>query len=183
MAFKGKEIFNSRTGQRIKFLQTAGDTNGQLLEIQSTFSPHSKEPVPHYHPYQEEDFTVLSGQISVRMDGQPKIYKAGDHLHIPPNRVHSMWNHTDEMSVVNWKVRPALSTEYLLETGIGLANAGKVGDEGMPGVLQVAVMMNHFDNVYRITRPPRVIQKIVFYSLMPLAWLLGYRAMYAEYID
>lgn len=52
MAFKGKVISNPVTGQQIKFIQTAKDTNCQLLEMESVYAAASKEPPPHYHPYQ-----------------------------------------------------------------------------------------------------------------------------------
>lgn len=52
MAFKGKVIANPVTGQQIKFVQTAKDTGGKLLEMESVYAPASKEPPPHYHPCQ-----------------------------------------------------------------------------------------------------------------------------------
>lgn len=183
MAFRGKYIVNTKTGQGIRFLQTATDTGGALLEMESTFNPHSTEPVAHYHQYQQEDFTVLSGEIKVRMEGQVRTFREGDKFHIPPGRVHSMWNDSDSVASVNWQVRPAMNTEYLLETGIGLANAGKVGANGMPGILQVAAMANHFHRVYRAAKPPYPIQRTAFFLLKPLAMMLGYKPMYPEYID
>ncbi|RPI12624.1 MAG: cupin domain-containing protein [Ignavibacteriae bacterium] len=183
MAFKGKIIQNTKTGQDIKFIQTAKDTNGKLLEMESTYNSHSKEPVSHYHPLQEEEFTVLSGELYVRINGQVKILKQGDILNIPKNVVHSMWNDSDSKTVVNWKVFPALNTEYLLELGTGLANDGKTNDGGMPNILQVALMANRFSKAFRITKPPFIIQKIVFTILTPIAYLSGYRPIYKKYID
>ena len=40
MAFKNKQISNPKTGQDIKFLQTAKDTNGKLLEMEATYNSH-----------------------------------------------------------------------------------------------------------------------------------------------
>src|SRR5690242_17909419 len=115
MAFKNKIIFNQATGQSIRFLATSVETEGQLLEMETTYLPWSKEPAPHFHPFQEERFRVISGEISVRMDGKVRKLKAGDHLYIPRRAAHSMWNHAHETAVVNWKVTPALKTEYFLE--------------------------------------------------------------------
>ncbi len=75
MAFKNKEIFNPITKQDNKFLQTSRDTDGQLLEMESTYNSFSKEPAAHYHPYQVEDFTVLTGELTVRIDGRLKVLK------------------------------------------------------------------------------------------------------------
>ncbi|HLO79929.1 MAG TPA: cupin domain-containing protein, partial [Chitinophagaceae bacterium] len=120
MAVKNKRISNPGSGQTIRFILTGRDTGGQLLEMESIYTSHSKEPVAHYHPRQEEEFTVEAGSISVRINGDVKILKEGDKLVIPANTTHSMWNHSDQTTRVNWKVRPALDTEYLLETGMGL---------------------------------------------------------------
>lgn len=138
MAYINKQISNPETGQDIKFLQTAKSTQGKILEMEATYNAHSKEPAPHYHPSQNEEFTVISGELSVKIDGKLLTLKQGDRLHIPPNKVHSMWNNTDGKTIVNWKVLPAMNTEYLLETSTGLASDGKTRN-GKPSILQIAL--------------------------------------------
>lgn len=183
MAFKNKTIRNSKTRVDIRFLQTGKDTHGKLLEMESTYYEHSKEPAAHYHPYQKEDFTILLGELKVRIDGQVIVLKQDDTLHIPVNKVHSMWNDSDSKTIVNWKVQPAMSTDHLLETATGLANDGKTNDEGMPNILQVALMANQYADVFRLKKPPFVIQKILFMILTPFAYLLGYKPTYKKYLD
>lgn len=183
MAFKNKQISNPKTGQDIKFLQTAKDTDGKLLEMEATYNSHSKEPAAHYHPSQVEDFTVLSGQLTVRMDEHLKVLKQGDTLHIPINKVHSMWNDTDEKTIVNWKVQPAMDTDNLLETATGLAIDGKTNNDGMPNILQVALMANKYSDVFRLASPPFAVQKILFIILTPFSYLFGYRPTYKKYLD
>lgn len=183
MAYKGKIINNKKTGQQISFIQTADDTGGELLEMESLFQPNSIEPVPHYHPLQEEYFTVLEGEITVRINGGLQVLKQNDKLHLKKNQVHSMWNHSKNTARVNWKVLPALDTEYFLENGIGIANEKKTNDKGMPGLLQVALLANKFSNVYRVTKPPYAVQKILFAVLTPFSYLAGYRSCYKEFVD
>jgi quercetin dioxygenase-like cupin family protein len=183
MAHKGKEIRNPKTGQIIQFVQTKSDPKGQFLELISTYEAHSKEPVAHYHPNQDEYFEVLQGELSVRLNGKLQALKPGEKLHIEKNTVHSMWNATEDKAVVSWKTVPALDTEYLLEMNTGLATDNKTNEEGIPGILQVALMMNHFDHVFRVAKPSFAIQKIVFGILTPFAWLLGYRPFYPKYVD
>jgi quercetin dioxygenase-like cupin family protein len=183
MAFKNKTIFNPKTGQGIKFLQTAKDTDGALLEMESTYHSHSKEPVPHYHPFQDEDFEVTSGELTIRMNGAVQLFRPGDAIHIPRGTVHSMWNNSDGVTVINWKVRPALNMENLLETGMGLANDGRTNEDGLPGILQVAIMANKYSDAFRLAKPPFIVQKILFALLTPLAYALGYRGEYDKYLD
>lgn len=183
MAYKNKTICNPKTRQDIKFLQTGKDTDGKLLEMEATYNEHSKEPTAHYHPYQVEDFTVLLGELTVRIDGQLKVLKQGDKLNIPINKGHSMWNNSDNKTVVNWKVQPAMDTENLLETATGLANDGKTNDDGMPNILQVALMANKYADVFRLSIPPFVAQKILFIILTPFAYMFGHKPTYKKYLD
>jgi quercetin dioxygenase-like cupin family protein len=182
MAYKNKIITNPKTGQTIKFLQTAGDTGGRLLEMESSLRGHSTEPPLHYHPYQEETFLVLNGQLTVRLNGRQKIYSAGDQFHVPKNTAHSMWNEAETPAVINWRISPALETEYFFENTFGLSNHGKTNDKGMPGLLQIALIANKYDNIFRLSKPPFFLQKIVFFVLTPVAYLSGYRSSYEKYL-
>ena len=183
MAFRGKVLINPLTGQDIIFLQTSKDTAGRLLKMQSVYNARSIEPIGHYHPEQEEDFTVLEGELSVKINGQLTVYKAGEHFYIPKGTVHSMWNASADKTIVNWEVRPAMNTEYLLETTTGLANDGRTGADGKPGLLQIALIANQYAGVFRIAKPPYIVQRILFALLTPFARLAGYKASYREYLD
>lgn len=182
MAYKDKIITNPKTGQTIKFLQTARDTDGHLLEMESTLRSHSTEPPLHYHPYQEETFSVISGQLTARLNGELRTYSAGDQFHVPKNTVHSMWNEGETPAVINWRVSPALETEYFFENTFGLSINGKTNDKGMPGILQIALIAKKYNNIFRLSKPPFFIQKIIFCILTPVAYLAGYRPSYEKYL-
>jgi quercetin dioxygenase-like cupin family protein len=182
MAYKEKTINNTKTGQLIRFIQTANDTDGKLLEMESVFQPHSKEPVPHYHPAQQEEFVVLEGEITVRLNGVISILKKGDHLHIRAKEVHSMWNHSENKARVSWKVTPASDTEYFLEAAFGIANTTK-NEKGKPGIVQLAALAKTFSHVFRMAKPAYPIQKIIFTAVSSLSYLPGGRAYFDEFID
>lgn len=183
MAYKGKIIRNTITGQEIKFLQTSVDTEGDLLEMQSTFSPTSNKPPAHYHPSQREDFVVEEGELTVCLNGVISVLKKGESLHVPANCIHSMWNASNKKTIVNWKVCPALSTEYFLETIFGLSNDGKTDQTGRPSIFQVALLSGKYANVFRLTKPSFKVQKVVFSLLAPVAHLKGYKADYEKYFS
>src|SRR3954463_3375401 len=124
MAYKNKLISNPKTGQSIQFLKTAKETGGTLLEMETTYESRSKEPPAHYHPLQDEDFMVKQGVLNIRINGKLIVLQAGDSLHIQRKVVHSMWNESDQKAVVNWKVQPALETEYFFENMMGMAAEG-----------------------------------------------------------
>lgn len=178
MALKNQVLHNPIIGQTLRFIQTADDTAGQLLEMEATLRPHSIEPAAHFHPQQDEDFRVLTGELTIVLDGQTRVLRAGDTLHVPRNQVHSMWNGSDAETIVNWQVRPALNTEQFFETVVGLVNAGKTDAKGMPSLLQTALMAKHFANVFRLASPPVAVQDTVFSILTPFARMAGYRPTY-----
>lgn len=151
--------------------------------MEATYHAGSKEPPAHYHPQQEEDFLVLSGELTVKITGETRVLQAGDSLHIPAGQSHAMWNNRAGITVVNWKVRPAMDTDKLLETIAGLAADGKTNKDGMPGILQVSLMANKYAREFRLSGPPFFLQKIVFILLSPLAYLAGYRADYKKYSE
>jgi quercetin dioxygenase-like cupin family protein len=183
MAYPNKKIHNPKTGQTILFIKTARETDGTLLEMISTFQPHSKEPAPHYHPVQKEEFTVLEGELTVRINRKVNVFKSGDKLIIAPEVAHSMWNNSDHPTLVKWNVRPALETEYLLETVTGMANDNQTNDQGIPGLLSGAQIMSRFSSAYRLAAVPFIIQYFIFSLLKPVALILGKKVAYHRYIN
>ncbi|GAB3823759.1 cupin domain-containing protein [Hymenobacter jeollabukensis] len=179
MAYQGQTIENPFTGQSLHFLTTARQTGGTALVLQSSWRGQGSEPAPHYHPAQEELFEVLQGQLTVRLDGELRHLRAGEQLRIRPGQVHSMWNEVDERATARWTTRPALRTEDLLETVFSLAQAGLVKADGAPGLLQAAVLLPAYDQEFRLARPPRWVQRVVFGLLRPLARLIGLKATYS----
>lgn len=58
---------------------------------------YRSEPIRHEG---EELFYVLSGSITVELDGAVTILHAGDSIHFRSDRRHSTWNHTTEPASV-----------------------------------------------------------------------------------
>ena len=182
MAFKNKTIVNPIVGQNIRFLQTAKDTDGKLLEMEASYRPFSEEPPSHYHPCQHEVFMIIKGQMTVRLKGKILLLNEGDSLHIPAKTIHSMWNNSSSQAILNWKIQPALNTEYFLETANGLA-ADKARRKRYSSLLQRSLIANKYANVFRLSRPSFFVQKFLFILLTPIAWSMGYRASYKKYFD
>lgn len=180
MATIHKRVTNTKTGQTYLFLQTAESTNGELLEIESVFAPFSKEPPRHYHPAQAEDFTILEGELSIKLDNKKIILKKGETLHVPPGQVHAMWNESATPAVANWQTRPAMNSEFLFETFAHLANDNKTDETGRPSLLQVAVSVPYFSNVFRMVNPPEWVQAVLFAVFKPIARMMGYKPVYQK---
>jgi quercetin dioxygenase-like cupin family protein len=170
------------TGQaRLTFRKTGTDTDGELLEMEARYPPNSSQPPYHFHPYQGERFEVLQGEFRTKIDGVERSYRAGEEFIVPVNTPHWMYNTSDEEGRLLWQVRPAMKTQAFLETMWGLGTDEETNTNGLPNILQLAVILREYSDEFRASSPPYPIQRILFAILAPIGRLLGYRARYARY--
>src|SRR4051794_32249295 len=175
MAPAGDVIENPAGRMRLRFLRTAAETGGELVEMEATFEPGSVEPLEHLHPQQEEHFEVVSGTLRARVGGQERSLAAGDELDIRRGTVHAMWNASEEEARVIWQTRPALRTEDFFVAVGRLAQEGKLTARGAGKPLLGAALMHEFRAEFRPTSPPPAVQAIAFPALAMLARVLGQR--------
>jgi hypothetical protein len=129
------------------------------------------------HPLQDESFKVLSGSLNFRIGGQEQLLTAGESLLIPKGTPHNWWNESNEEAHALVELRPALRSEELFANIYGLwSEMGAV-----PNPLQLAVLFNEHWNEGYLTKPPLLVQKVMFGALAPVGRLLGYKAHYLKY--
>ena len=173
-----KTYTNPISGDTLRFVQTGDETGGEVLEVEVTYLPAHARPVAHFHPRQAEHFDVLTGSIMVSLDGQVREVPAGETIDVPAGIVHSMWNAGSGPVKMRWETRPALQTQQFFETIWGLGQDGKLGPKGSPNLLQAAVLMRTYADVFRPASPPPAIQGVLFGVLAPVGRWLGYPAYY-----
>jgi quercetin dioxygenase-like cupin family protein len=161
MSHSGQVFSNPATGQEIRILQTAEDTDGELLEVESVLPPHAPEPPAHYHPQQDERFEVLAGEVVVTLGGERRRYGPGEAFSVPAGTVHEMSNDGDEEARLRWETRPALRTEQFFESVGELWQSGKLNRKGMPNPLRMAALVNGFTDELRLASPPWPVQRVV----------------------
>jgi quercetin dioxygenase-like cupin family protein len=183
MARSGEMIENPVTRERIRFLRTSQETTGELTEFEVIVEPRGFAAAEHVHPKQEERFEVLSGCLHSRVDGVVQVVLPGGSLVVPRGTPHVWRNGGNDELRMRVEFRPALKTESFFETFFGLARDGKTNPKnGLPGLLQVAVLVDEYRDEIRLIRPPWIVQRMVlFLLLVPVARLLGFRAQYPEY--
>lgn len=169
--YKDHLITNKITGQRIRFIRTAEDTGGELLEMETVYSSFSDEPPIHYHPAQEEFFQVLSGELTVRIDADVKIYRTGAVIHIAPGLRHSMWNSGHLEARVNWKVYPAMDTANFLISLTALANMDRTNKKGIPSLPVMVFLLNKYKTSFRLQKPAMWLIRLLYLVFSP-AYLL-----------
>jgi quercetin dioxygenase-like cupin family protein len=113
MAYAGQTIENPVSGEKITFIQTAADTDGELLEIELELSAEGAVPGAHIHPEQEERFEVIEGTMAFRMGLKKIVAGPGEVVTVPAGKVHAFKNAGDDTAKVRVQVRPALQMEQL----------------------------------------------------------------------
>jgi quercetin dioxygenase-like cupin family protein len=174
-------IENPVTGERVTFLKRGRDTEGEFVRLEVIAEPGAPGPPEHVHEHQEEYFSVQAGTLAGSVDGEPFRLEAGEELTVWPGTPHEWGNGGDDDLRVLIEVRPAMRFEEVLEGFYGLARDGKTDDEGLPNLLQLAVIGREYWEDNHVTSPPPLVQKAVFGVLAPIGRLLGYRAHYPEY--
>jgi quercetin dioxygenase-like cupin family protein len=180
MPTKGQIITNPTNGDMYEFIETAKDTNGERVTMKAHI--HSKgQLVPnHLHVYQDETFEVLSGSLTIWLNGNTKTLSAGDKMLLPKNTPHNHYNNGDIPVSYIQTVTPAFDFDYLIENLVGLAADGK-SKNGKYGLVQELVALKYLDSKTYLSDIPLGVQKILMNIIAPIGRLFGYRAIYKKY--
>ena len=178
MIRQGDTIENPITGEKVRFLKTSAETDGELVVIDTTVAPGGFVAAEHVHPYQSERFEVLSGEVEFRRGGEIVVAKAGDVVMVEPGTSHQFRNLGSEEIRFRTEVRPALTFETFLETMFGLASDGKTNGKGLPNAFHLAVIMSEQFDLVRLPSPPAWMQRMGLGFASPLGRLFGYEPTY-----
>ena len=179
MAYTGQTIENPVSGEKITFIQTAADTDGELLEIELELSPDGAVPGAHIHPEQEERFEVLEGTMAFRMGLKKIVAGPGDVVTVPAGKVHAFKNAGDDTARVRVQIRPALQMEQLFETTVALAEDGRTTSKGMPRPLDLALFVRAYRREVKAPFPPAPVVHALFALLAWMAARKGHGERYA----
>ncbi|HEU5476291.1 MAG TPA: cupin domain-containing protein [Gaiellaceae bacterium] len=170
----GEQLENPVTGEVMIFRETAAESGGELVRVETIVQPDGFVAAAHVHPAQTERFDVLEGTVEFRIGRDVIRASAGDEVVVPPGTPHRFRNDGDEAARFLVEVRPALKFESLIETMFTLAAEGKTGRRGLPGPFRLAVIAReHFDTV-RLPFPPAPLQRAALAVGAPLGRALGY---------
>jgi quercetin dioxygenase-like cupin family protein len=174
----GDTIENPITGERIVFVKTASETDGEAVVVETFVEPGGFVATAHVHPHQEERFHVLRGAVGFCADGKELELEAGGQVTVPAGTPHKFWNAGTEEAHFICEVRPALQFEQLLETMFALAADGKTNRKGLPNPLRLAVIARAYFDTVRLAFPPVAVQRLALAIAAPCGLLLGYDARY-----
>src|SRR5262245_13285205 len=134
----------------------------------------------HRHPAIVERFTVLEGELTLKLDGQTSVVREGESAVVEAGTWHDWWNASERDARARVEVTPGERFAHMIETFYGLARLGHTDAKGMPHLLQLALSAREFSDVIVFRSPPLAIQRALFGALAPIARWRGYRATYPQ---
>jgi hypothetical protein len=176
MAYKDECIYNPVTGERIMFLQTAEDSDGGLLQILLNSKPNNYIGPSLIHPIQEVRLLVRSGTMRIKVNEEEQQLSIGQEHVVPRSTPYTWWNGGNDELVTLIEFKPALQTEDYYTSLFALAKAGKTNQQGVPNLLQTAVMARKYRYEVFLAKPSVATQKLLLNSIAWLGMLLGYHA-------
>jgi quercetin dioxygenase-like cupin family protein len=142
VAHAGQEI-EGQGGFRLRLVQTAAETDGELLEMEVSYGGTGGLPPEHLHPRQVERFEVLDGTVRTIIDGDERRYTAGEIFEVPAGTPHQMGG--EGPARMRWEVRPALRTAEFFERLHG------DGPDSVSAAPSPAEFLAEFDEEIRFT--------------------------------
>lgn len=185
MAVPGDVYTNPITGERAVIRVAEEDSDSSHVVVDLYVAPGGRVSGAHVHPSFSERFEVVAGTVGFRLGGQEQVGGPGTAGKAPPGTVHDWWNAGDDEAHVVVEMRGDAESvrrfEELLVTLFGLAHEGRTRRNGMPDLLQSALVADEFSDVLRFAKPPLAVQRLLFIILTPIARLTGRRATYPHH--
>jgi quercetin dioxygenase-like cupin family protein len=177
------EIYENQVqGDRAVVREGSEDTNGERLVVDLYVRPGGAVAAKHVHSYITERFEVLAGTVRFHLDGRDELAGPGQEVEVPPGAVHDWWNVGSDEAHVLVEIQPAERFELMIQNLYGLANDGKANPRGVPRLLPLALFAREFRREGEFIHPPRIVQRVLFGALAPLARARGYQAINPEYL-
>ena len=177
------EIYENRVqGDRFVVREGSEDTGGERLVGDLYIRSGGAVAGKHIHSYITERFEVLAGTVRIHVDGRDEIARAGETVEVCPGTVHDWWNVGEDEAHVLMEITPGARFELMIQNLFGLANDGKTNARGVPRLLPLALFTREFRREGEFIRPPRIVQRVLFAAVAPLARARGYQAINPDYL-
>ena len=164
------------------FDQTILGIKNGYLHTRLVVAPNAAGPPEHFHENFTETFTVKNGTLSMLVNGEKRILKAGETISVPPMTKHKPFNETAEPVLVESDDEKTLPVEfgYHLSQLYGIMDTFPNGISMPQMMMQFAVYGTEADS-YIADGPSLGTQKAMRVIMAPTARLLGYKNYYEEY--
>lgn len=167
-----RTVTNPDIGDKVTFLKTAAETNGEYALVEVELAPGGGNGL-HYHVTFIEVFDVIQGVLGIQYGKEIMSLKAGESATVPLNVVHRFFNPSPDKTVkFRTTIKPARHFEEMIRIAYGLANDGRTNKKGMPKSIWDLSILFEKGESYLPTLPLRI-QKGLFGLLAYIARLKG----------
>lgn len=174
------QVFVSKTEG---FRQTILKRDNGLVWSELVLEPYAAGPPEHIHTSFPENFIVAEGTLSLLVNGEKKLLRAGESLLVHPGTPHKPFNETDSRVVVKGPLTPEYGIpdwfSVFLTQAYGFFDESESNSQPPQALLQMSRFSPKYDSW--LARPPVSLQKALFFVISPTARLLGYRTHYEKY--
>jgi quercetin dioxygenase-like cupin family protein len=171
---------NPVTGERGTILEGPYKNPEGRATVELTALVGARVVGEHLHPALIERFTVLEGELTLKLDGRTSTLSEDESAVIEAGTWHDWWNASDRDARARVEITPGERFAHMIETLFGLARLGHTNAKGMPNPLQLALVAQEFSDVIVFRKPPVAVQRTLFGVLAPIARSRGYRATYPQ---
>src|SRR5215218_8511703 len=154
MATSGDVLDLTALGVRVELLRTVQDTGGELLEFDVVGRARGIIAGGHVHTAQSERHEVLSGAMTLTIDGAEHVLTEGQSMEVPAGVSHRQAPAGKGEGRVRVQTRPAGETQAFLERLEQMCRDGQFNRFGYPRPLAGAQLMRDFASTGHATRPP-----------------------------
>ncbi len=157
-------------GERLTFLGTRSDEEGEYLEVSNSVAPGNGPPM-HAHHLQMEQLTVERGTMGwQRLGEEEHLATTGEAITFAPGEVHRFWNAGDDELVGTGFVRPPDNLEYFLTKIFEStrANGGK-----RPRLFDAAYLLSRYRTEFGMADIPTPVQRVAFPIVVTIGRLFG----------
>jgi quercetin dioxygenase-like cupin family protein len=128
-------------GTSFRLVESAVSSAGKRVEFEVTMPPDALSPPKHFHPHQEETWTVIEGELSVLVDRDWRNLGAGESLSIAPGTVHTVRNPSSEPVRFRTVHSPALDFQDYIEA---LHDATAAPNTRLAKLLRGAIVLTEY---------------------------------------
>jgi quercetin dioxygenase-like cupin family protein len=121
----------------------------------------------HFHPRQEERWSVLEGSVRFQLGREKRVIGPEDgEMVVAPGVAHGLWSVSDSEARLRCRVTPPLRLQAFLEEAAAAGREGLFTPRGLPRGLRGARWAARFLKRYRdetvMVSPPQFVQRALF---------------------
>jgi mannose-6-phosphate isomerase-like protein (cupin superfamily) len=182
----GQRFYNPAFKTSTACLVHAIDTGGLYAQLDFRTEPFAGRSTfaESYHPTYTEKLEIMSGAGSCSLNGKIIKVKAGDVIEFRPGDTHlHPWSESDEELHIIQTTSSAVPDADGIDTQMHiiailayLARQQKTDSGSIPGIFQLALMMDMLMPSTYVKGIPPLMQRVFFRSIAGMGKMLGYKA-------